>query len=348
LGEELVRKRGDFNGQVVFGFYPPQVAASHPAGSWYGMRVDLYSINTVLTDEDGHLWYILRFHDHAHSPAFRLRTNGYGLDLYREHPDVARGYIGPIRHEVDAERHLTVSTYAAPGNLPERGNLPESRQAVPDKQPLHLARWVDRMEWREGDLFSLTGVQVCPVMSFVAPDAKGGWGWDSNIFRLEGTVLGRKVKGFCEYGIGWAGPGVSYMDSYRKACLHWHFLCNQYEDGTYDLAHIGYMQGEMQFAMIADENGPVMATRDLKLQVELDEGGNLARYPKVIHLELGGVKWQWNHADDSKVKHPPIPGSASREGYAQRVGDTRKLAYGWGWLNTTGDARIDPHVINKR
>lgn len=331
MAGELVRARGDFNDQVVFGFFSPTIEASLPETPWFGMRIDLYSMNAVLTDEDGHLWYVLRFHDHAHSPAFRMRTNGYGSDLYTELPDIARAYMGPVRHRVDGEVHIAESTQDPPG-----------------RQPYHFHRTVDRMEWSEGDLFSLTGEAVCPVMAFVAPDAKGGWGFTSNTFRVEGTVLGRKVRGFCEYGTGWAGPGVPFMQPYAESRLHWMILANQYEDGTCDIAHISFMRGENRFALVADENGPRMATRDVKLEVELDEGGNRARYPKVVNLELGGEKWRWNAADDSHVNLPPVVGPASREGYAQRVGDTRRLAYGWLWLNTSGDARIDPYVVKPR
>jgi hypothetical protein len=331
MGEELVRERGDFNGQVVFGFFKPTIEASLPTASWFGMRPDIYSINTVLTDDDGHLWYILRFHDHAYSPVFRLRTNGYGGALYSEFDGVERGYVGPVHHRVEGDAHVI-----------------ESTQTVPGKQPYRNVRRVDRMEWSEGDLFALTGEASAEVMSFVSPNAKGGWGWTSNIFRLEGTVMGRRVRGFCEWGTGWAGPGTTFMEHYDAAVLHWHFVCNQYTDGTYDLCHIGFMRNETRFVMIANETGPVLASRDLKLEVELDEGGNLARYPREIRLELGGEKWIWRHADDRQAKHPPVTGRASREGYAQRVGDTRKLDFGWGWLNTSGGPLIDPYVINKR
>jgi hypothetical protein len=330
MGEELVRERGDFNGQVVFGFFRPTIEASLPATTWYGMRIDLYSMNAVLTDEEGCLWYILRFHDHAYSPAFRLRTNGYGSNLYSEFAGVERGYIGPVRHRVNGDAHII-----------------ENTQAVPGREPYHFSRSTDRMEWSEGDLFSLSGDVVCPTMAFVGPDTKGGWGFTSDPFRLEGTVMGRKVRGFCEFGTGWVGPGVNYMQPYSEARLHWMILANQYEDGTYDIAHISRMMGENQFALVANEKGPCLATRDVKLEVELDEGGNRARYPKGVNLELGGEKWRWNAVDDSYVTLPPVTGAASREGYAQRVGDTRKLAYGWGWLNTSGDSRIDPYVINK-
>jgi len=47
--------------------------------------------------------------------------------------------------------------------------------------------------------------------------------------------MGRKVRGFCEFGTGWAGLGVPFMKPYGDARLHWMILANQYEDGTYDV-----------------------------------------------------------------------------------------------------------------
>jgi len=330
MSEELVRQRGDFDDQIVYGFFEPTLEASLPETAWFGMRIDLYSMNAVLTDEDGKLWYVLRFHDHALSSAFRLRTNGYGGTLYSEFEGVERGYLGPIRHRVEGNTHIAESVIPLPG-----------------KQPYRFVRTVEGMEWSEGDLFSIKGTQACPVMAFVAPDARGGWGFTSNTYRVEGTLLGRKVRGFCEYGTGWAGPGVSWFEPYNASRLHWMILANEYTDGSCDIAHISYMRGQNRFALISNENGPCMATGDVKIEVELDEGGNRSRYPKIVNLELGGEKWRWNAVDDSHIELPAVVGAASREGYAQRVGDTRELAYGWGWLNTSGDARIDPFVVKK-
>jgi hypothetical protein len=260
-----------------------------------------------------------------------LRTNGYGSDLYTDLGAAEGAYIGPVRHRRDGDAHIA-----------------ESVQAGPGKQPYRVRRCVDGLEWSEGDLFSLTGESVCPTMAFVAPDAAGGWGFTSGVTRIEDTVMGRKAWGFCEFGTGWAGAGVAYMTRYEASRLHWMILANQYEDGTYDIAHISHMMGENRFALVADEKGPRMATHDVKLAVDLDHGGNRARYPKVVNLELGGEQWRWSHVDDSHVDLPRVTSAASREGYAQRVGDTRKLAYGWGWLNTSGDSRIDPFVTTDR
>jgi hypothetical protein len=332
MGNELIRKRGDFNGQVVFGFFEPTLEAGLPNTTWFGMRVDLYSMNMVLTDEDGHLWNIMRFHDHAFSPSLRwMRTNAEGREMYVNHEAAERGYGGPVRHRVENGVHIIDST-----------------QTIPGMQPYHFTRSLERMEWSEGDLFSLSGPAICPTISFVGPNPNGGWSFTSDLFELEGTVMGRKVKGFCEFGTSFAGPGIVFMDEYNANTLHWMIIVNRYTDGTLDIAHIGFMKNETRFAMIANENGPLKVTRDLKMEVELDEGGNLARYPKTVHLELGGEKWLWNAANDKGVNHPPVVERASREGYAQRVGDTRELAYGWRWLNSSGDGRIDPYVINKK
>lgn len=326
MNDISVGERGDFNDQVVFGFFKPTIAASLPDASWFGMRVDLYSMNAILTDEDGALWYVLRFHDHALSPVIRLRTNGYGHNLYTDLAETQEGYLGPIRHGSTRDSHVAESAYALPG-----------------KQAYRFDRRVDRMEWDEGRLMSLTGEAVCPVMAFVSPDAKGGWGFTSNTYRVEGTIMGRKCRGFCEYGTGWAGPGVPFMQAYGERNLLWYILCNQYDDGTFDIAHVSHMRGENRFALIANENGPCMATRDVQLEFVMDEDPDRARYPKAMNLVIGGEKWRWNAADDRHVALPGAPGPASREGYAQRVGDTRKLAYGWRWLNTVGDARMDPY-----
>jgi len=156
MGEELTRERGDFNGQAVFGFFKPTLEASLPAASWYGMRVDLYSMNAVLTDEDGHLWYILRFHDHANSPAFRLRTNGYGGNLYSEFPGVERGYNRACeapgggrcphhrkRHAHSGPRALLLQPVGGPDGM-ERGRpvLAERRQV--SLRPWALSRLTHR------------------------------------------------------------------------------------------------------------------------------------------------------------------------------------------------------------
>lgn len=327
MNEIIVGERGDFNDQVVFGFFKPTIEASLPDASWFGMRVDLYSMNAVLTDEDGFIWYVLRFHDHAFSPMFRFRTNALGANLYSDLPEVAKGYLGFVTHSSTSDSHVAESAHALPG-----------------KQAYRFDRRVDRMSWDEGELMSLTGVAVCPVMSFVSPDAKGGWGFTSNTYRVEGTVMGKKCRGFCEFGTGWAGPGIPFMQAYNERNMLWYILCNQYEDGTYDIAHVSHMRGENRFALIANENGPCMATRDIKLEFEMDEGGTRSRYPKAMNLEIGGEQWRWNAADDSQIELPPGPGPASRQGYAQRVGDTRKLAYGWQWLNTVGDSSMDPYI----
>ena len=60
----------------------------------------------------------------------------------------------------------------------------------------------------------------------------------------------------------------------------WCIACNQYEDGTYDIAHISHIRGENRFALIANENGACMATGDAELEFVMDQDETRARYPK--------------------------------------------------------------------
>ena len=252
------------------------------------MRVDLCSLNAVLTDEEGFLWYVVRFHDHAYSPTFRLRTNGYGENLYSDVAKTTEGYVGFVKHSSMANSHIA-----------------ESAHAIVGKQGYQFERRIDQMQWDEGSLLTLTGTAACPVMAFVSPDAKGGWGFTSDAYRVEGTVMGRRCRGFFESGTGWAGPGISFMQAYGERNMLWCIVCNQYEDGTCDIAHISHMRGENRFALIANEKGPYMATRDVDLEFVMDQDVGKTRYPKTMNLVLGGEKWRWSAADDRHVSLPP-------------------------------------------
>ena len=115
MNDISVGDRGDFNDQVVFGFFKPTIGASLPDASWFGMRIDLYSLNAILTDEEGALWYVLRFHDHGYSPMFRLRTNGHGRNLYTDIAETRDAYVGPVRHSSTSNSHIARSAVSSPG-----------------------------------------------------------------------------------------------------------------------------------------------------------------------------------------------------------------------------------------
>lgn len=325
MGKELeVGAFGDFNNKNVFGFFRQTIESSFPTTTMFGMQIDALVPNATLLDEDGALWNVVRYYDHRSTLGLLLRTNADGAKLYNPIPDAARAYAGPLVNRREGDAHIT-----------------EIAMPIPGREPFRYHRTVDRMEWSEGGLLSLTGVEACPGICWYSPNSQGGWMFTSYITRVQGTVMGRKCQGFSEYATCWAAPGVSWPATYIERGMVWLIVCNEYDDGTRDLCHIGYNRDDCQFAFMATENGPRMVTRDVKLKIVLDEG----RYPKRLHYEIGGEQWLWEGAENGHMGHPQIGIERGREGVARRVGDTRKVKLAYGWVNFFSDERIDPFVI---
>ena len=335
MGNELnVGALGDFNNKNVFGFFEQTLEASFPTSTMFGMRIDALCPSATLQDETGALWNVVRYFDHRSTLGMLLRTNADGAKFYEQTPDAVRAYSGPISNAIIGDTHISASLPGAENRISPVRNM----------QPFHYGRALNRMEWNEGDLMSLTGVSACPAISWYSPNADGGWMFTSYLTRVEGTIMGRKCSGFSEYATLWAGPGQNWSKTYVERGAIWLIVCNEYDDGTRDLCHIGFNRDDCQFAMMATEKGPRMVTRDIKLCVELDDSG--FRYPKTLHYEIGGEKWRWEASEHGHLGHPTIGIERGREGIAMREGDTRKVKLAYGWVNFFADDRIDHLIIN--
>jgi hypothetical protein len=322
---------GDFNNKNVFGFFNPKIEDSFPTATKFGMVIDALVPNATLQDEQGFLWNVVRYHDHRSTLGLLLRTNADGVKFYDQVPDASRAYVGPLANRLEGDAHITET----PAPLDAR---PEPNGG---KQPFRYHRTIDRMEWSEGDLLQLTGVSAAPGICWYSPNEQGGWMFTSYLTRVQGTVMGRKCQGFSEYATCWAAPGVNWSQTYVERGMVWLIVCNEYEDGTRDLCHLGFNRDDCQFAFMANERGPIKVTRDIKVQIVLDHG----RYPKTLFYEIDGEKWRWDGAEHGHLGHPQIGIERGREGRCTRVGETRKLVLSYAWVNFFSDDRIDPFVI---
>jgi len=329
--KSLVGEFGDFNNKVVFGFFDPKIEDSFPTTRKFGMVIDALVPNATLQDETGALWNVVRYHDHRSTLGMLLRTNADGAKFYEQIPDAARAYAGPLVNRLEGGAHFTET----PGALDARP------QPGTPKQPFRYHRTLEGMEWSEGDLLHLTGVKAAPGICWYSPNAQGGWMFTSYLTRVKGTIMGRKCEGFSEYATIWAAPGVNWSQTYTERGSVWLIVCNEYEDGTRDLCHLGFNRDDCQFAFIGNEHGPIKVTRDIKVQIVLDQG----RYPKTLFYEIDGEKWRWDGAEHGHLGHPDIGIERGREGICTRVGEKRKVKLSYAWVNFFSDHRIDPFVI---
>jgi hypothetical protein len=332
MGDQVrVGPFGDFNNKNVFGFFDHKIEDSFPTKTMFGMRIDALCPNATLRDETGALWNVVRYHDHAKTLGMLLRTNADGVRFYEQHPDAGRAYAGPVVNRLVNGTHIT----EVPGGADARPTPGGGRQAF------RYERTVDDMVWSEGDLMQLTGVKAAPAIGWYSPNEEGGWMFTSYLTRVKGTIMGRKCEGFSEYATCWSAPGVNWNQTYVDRGMIWLIVCNEYEDGTRDLCHLGYNRDDSQFAFMADENGPIKVTRDIKLKVVLDKG----RYPKTLFYEIDGEQWRWDGTAHGDLGHPQIGIERGREGTCTRVGEKRKPILSYGWVNFFSDSRIDHLVI---
>ena len=319
-----VQKFGSFNNQVVCSFFEQTVESSFPTTITSGMTIDFVAPNTTLKDEDGNHWNVTRFYDHSHATMLSIGNDKDGRKMYEQVPEVARGYRGMVSNTRNADSHATKSLMSIPGT-----------------EPFSYRRWVDRVQWDEGELLSLTGVRAAPALSWYLPSAKGGLMFTSYISKVEGTILGKKCEGFSEFATHWCAPGNSFIDEWAAVGIAWLIVCNEYTDGSRHLCHIGLGRDDLRFALIADEKGPCIATTDVDLKIGLDEG----RYPKTLDWQIAGQHWHWEGKPSGDMGNPAMGIERGREGVARLVGDPRQVRLAYGWVNFYADDRIDPYVV---
>lgn len=279
----------------------------------------------MLYDEDGAIWNITRFASYASTLGLRIHTNADGRKMYDdEHPMKDRAFVGPVAHRIDGPSHVI-----------EGLGIPDRR-----REPFYYRRTKKEIEWREGEILSLTGKRLGPALSFFTFDEDGGWGFSAYLARVSGTVMGRKVEGFSEFSTVWTPPGISFGPLYREKGGVWLLACNDYGNGEYECVHVGHLAKGATFAMVENQGGPIAATTVAGLEVVVDALG----YPERLDYVIGGERWEWRPRPGADIGDPADPLVRDREGVLRRVGDTRTPKLSMGWVNFFHDERLAPYL----
>jgi hypothetical protein len=141
----------------------------------------------------------------------------------------------------------------------------------------------------------------------------------------------------------WAPPGVNWLKMYNQKALAWIAVGNEYEDGTLEVGHIMYLKDKVRYAMIADENGPLICTTDVSFEMDLDEN----EVPKGIRWFVNGEEWRWEGEPGGEVGAPHKGLYRGAEGRCQKKGDTRKPKVWYAWGDFFGDGRCLPFQAKK-
>ncbi|AEF37728.1 conserved hypothetical protein [Mycolicibacter sinensis] len=117
-----------------------------------------------------------------------------------------------------------------------------------------------KFEWSEGDLLSLDGALVGPGVQIYAPDEREPILYISELYKVNGTVLGDDVEGFVFWDHSYWPAGYDWKEFrvFKDLQLGWEAYANEYDDGTIEWGHLCLGREGFNFAGVADQNGAVV------------------------------------------------------------------------------------------
>lgn len=307
--------RGRFGYQCVAGAYNVEardIARDEPV---FGLPLSNTFVYGTVRDVDGSLFLPMRRikgGDGGHERL--LLQSSLDADAIRVHPVSRRSArsTGTVRSWGDGDGAQLRSAPDVEG------------------ESFEVACTAETLSWHEGDTVALTGALVAPGLHWHLPDDARGMYYASRMFEVEGTILGREVRGFIAVDDLYM-HGTIYVDDVlvgEQAELVWYTWATRYDDGTLDGGHFMYGHDRLGFALLTNERGEVTATTEIDGEVTLDSDGP---WPEGITLRAGGDTWEFVPDPRGRmIDLMPIP-NPQVEGRWRRVGDDRRPAHWFAW-----------------
>lgn len=317
---KTVRAIGDFGHQVVIGAFEPSVEDCFPTKTHFGLVQDAAFLYGTFRDEAGTLYAAFRRVQYDISLPLSLQTTVDGGQL-QMHPSSGKGFSGPVVQRLEKGEHVAESLPGLRGH------------------GFCIRRSLQSVTWSEGDFLSVEGRMIGPGMHWYDPGRDGGGLYLSHILYGQGMVLGKRVEGFFGWDLIYLPAGTAWMSSpyFHGLEVAWFTMGNKYEDGSFEVGQICYGTENWTFAMICNEQGPVVMTTDVSAEVEFKEN----TFPGVVHYQIDGERWDWVADPRGEMpyyaKRPPI--YRPSEGLCTRVQERRKVVHGLGWIDCFNDGR---------
>jgi hypothetical protein len=307
------RRETDFDWRCVVGSLDMSPADYADVGEMLGLPMSQTFFYGTVRDVDGNIWNPMRrFTAEGGPEKLLLQTN-------RERDSIGIHRAGRNSASCAAARRWLDGDEVRfePG--------PDTAES-----PFEIRASAQRMTWIEQDVFELHGTAVPPGLHWHLPDRTQGMYYVSQIYEVEGEILGNEVRGFIPMDQLWMN-GMIYRDDIfvgRRAEVIWYTWATRYEDGSFDGGHFLVGHRQLGFALLYDEQGKVFATTDVTGRVTLDGDGP---WPAAIDIVAAGDEWEFvPDARGRMTDLMPIP-NPQIEGRWRRKGDTRQPAHWTAW-----------------
>lgn len=316
--------RGDFGWQPIVSTFEPTLEDMMSDRAYFGMPPEALYLWGTLRDEDGEMYSIMR----------RIPNNlpGAAKDTRR------RFYLQTTLGHTDA-MHLHPSGRKSASNDGHTRTLEDGRihwRSAADMpgNAFHVTWTPETCSWVEDEVLDVKGKLIPPGMHWYLPGRDAGMYYVANIFQMEGTVLGKKVRGLIGFDPIYMYEGGEVYKTkdalvQEKLELVWYTWATLYKDGTLDAGHFMLGNDQFGFAILTDEKGNTRFTYDVAGEVTFEENGY---WQKHIKFSAFGEEWEFNPEPRGKMPDlGPIP-NPQVEGRWRRVGDDREpdIWFAWG------------------
>jgi hypothetical protein len=319
--------RGDYNHQPIIGPCRVEPAGAMREKPYFGLSHKATLCYGTFRDAEDVAYAALRKLGWESASALTLQTTLDG-GAFRVHAGTARAFAGwGLRESLEDGVHLYAS---APGL---------------DAEPFRLEHCADRVSWTEGTIFDLEGRLIGCGIQWYDPSPPGGF-YAAEQYRVSGSILGTPVEGFVALDQLYLPAGMTWFESpYFSAPpyleIAWNTFATEYEDSTIEAGQVFFGGQRMSFAVIVDEHGPAVVSRDVTAELTATPTG----YPGAITYWIDGEAWCWTAEErwqmpDFAAGYPDDTYRPS-EGLFVRADEPRRPVVWWSFLDSW-TTRRDP------
>jgi hypothetical protein len=210
-------------------------------------------------------------------------------------------------------------------------------QPTATTQPFEFTISDDELVWTEGGLLDLRGPRLGLGYQWYTPniDERGGNLYVSQPFRVSGHVRGRDVRGFVSMDNFYGPTGQVYNNGpiFNVVELAWVTFANIYSDGAHEFGALCLGKEHWGFAVVADDNGPIIETTELSAEVQLDSD----KYVDTAVYSAGDSQWRFTAAKRGQMRSLAAARGDAYHGQAgsvRRVADERLPEISLAWIET--------------
>jgi hypothetical protein len=191
------------------------------------------------------------------------------------------------------------------------------------------------LRWAEEGVLDLSGHRVCSGLQWYLPGSAAALYYPTQTWLVDGTVLGRSVRGFIFVEEAYMLPGGRlYVDKdplHDARYLTWYSWATRWDDGRTEIGHFLFGQGRFHVGLVADDEGRVRSAAEMDLEVIRSDGGY---WHDGIRMTMDGQAWELvPDLPSGRMLLGQIP-NPQQEGLMRRVGEQRRPEVWMAWGET--------------